>query len=190
MNYIHFKKNTKNSGFTLLETLVAISILVLAITATFTVAQNGLSSSLEARDQVVAFYLAQEAVEMVRNARDENSMTRISVPSTSWLAGLASQASDPCYFGKVCTVDAVTKTFVACPSGSGSCLNLTQDPVPQSATFGMYGQNQSWTQTNFNREISLSQSTTTELVVGVTVKWTKGLLTRTFKVNEIIRDWQ
>lgn len=190
MKFLLDQKTNIMKGFTLLETLVAISILILAITATFTVAQNGLSSSMEARDQVVAFYLAQEGIEMVRNRRDENSLARIGAPSTSWIDGLASQASDPCYFGKTCAVDTVTKTFSACPSGSGSCSPITQNTNPASPTYLMYGQDVSWTATNFNREINLSQSTTTELIIKVTVKWTRGLLTRTFNVSEIIRDWQ
>lgn len=188
MNYL--RTNKKNTGFTLLETLVAISILIIAITGTFGVAQNSLSSSYEARDQVVAFYLAQEAVEMVRNLRDENSLARINDPTISWIAGLAAQPSDPCYFGKTCAVDAVIKTFSTCPSGRNSCYPIFQDTNPQSPTYRKYGQNASWTQTNFNREINLSQATTTELAVEVTMRWTKGLLTRTFIVNEIIRDWQ
>ena len=186
----YLAQSKKEQGFTLLETLVAISILVLAITATFSVAQNGLSSSMEARDQVIAFYLAQEAVEMVRNKRDENSLTRIGTPSTHWLSGIAEQVSDPCYFGKVCTVDAVSKVFTACPGGTGTCANVYQDTNNQSNTFGLYSQNTAWTQTNFNREISLSQATSTEMTISVTVKWVRGLLTRTFTVQEIIRDWQ
>ncbi len=190
MKFLFAKKIEHNRGFTLLETLVAISILIIAITATFTVAQNGLSGSMEARDQVVAFYLAQEAVEMIRNIRDENSLMRTTVPSTNWITGLSSQVSDACYFGKACTVDVASKVFTACPSGPGSCPNITQDTRIQSATYLMYGQNVVWTPTNFKREITLSQATTTELVIGVSVSWTKGLLTRTFKASAIIRDWQ
>ncbi len=191
MNYPSQQNKIRTKGFTLLETLVAISILVVAITATFSVAQNGLSSAMEARDQVVAFYLAQEGIEMVRNRRDENSLTRIGTPATSWIAGLASQAGDPCYFGKTCAVDATTNLFSTCPSGSGSCYPITQDTSSQaSPTYLMYGQNAGWAATKFNREINLTQATSTELIVKVTVTWTRGLLTRTFNVSEIIRDWQ
>jgi type II secretory pathway pseudopilin PulG len=61
------KKKTTHAGFTLLETLVAVSVLMIAITATFTAAQSGLSAAIEAKDQVVAFYLAQEAVWDIRD---------------------------------------------------------------------------------------------------------------------------
>lgn len=187
-----FAKNNTDRGFTLLETLVAIAVLVLAITATFTAAQSGLSSSIEARDQIKAFYLAQEGIEMVRNLRDQNSLQRVGAPSTSWLTGLAAQVSDPCYFGKSCMVDATKDpltAFTTCSSPS-NCDNIREDLTSNSSTYGMYGYNPGWSQTNFNREIDLSQGTSTEVLVSVTMKWTRALLTRTFKVSEIIRDWQ
>jgi prepilin-type N-terminal cleavage/methylation domain-containing protein len=64
-----FKKNTirTSSGFTLIETLVAIFILVLATTGPLSFAQSGLRASFVARDQVVAFYLAQDAIETIKN---------------------------------------------------------------------------------------------------------------------------
>lgn len=183
MKHTLFQKK-KNAGFTLLETLVGVSILILAITATFTAAQSGLSSSIESRDQITAFFLAQEAVEMIRNIRDENSIQNI-----NWLTGVAAVVNDPCYFGQSCTVDAVTKVFTRC-SALGSCSNIRQDRTVSSPTYGMYGYNGSWTTTNFNRDIQLTSSTSTEVTVTVTMSWTKGILTRTFKVSEVVRDWQ
>jgi prepilin-type N-terminal cleavage/methylation domain-containing protein len=183
-----YESITKKGGFTLLETLVAISILVIAITATFSAAQNGLSSALDVRDQITAFYLAQEAVEMVRNTRDSNSIERAenpaAIPAISWIKGLAENLSDPCAFGKVCIVDATNNVFTACPTGSGSCPNMRKD-----STAGLYGYNGSWNTTSFNREITLSPVNPTELVVEVTVTWGRST-TRSFTVNEVLRDWQ
>lgn len=200
MKTFHDKKITSASrekGFTLLETLVAISILVLSITATFTAAQSGLSAAVDSLDQVRATYLAQEAVEMVRNTRDSNSLARLITPSVSWMQGLAAQNTDPCYFGKACVVDATAPSgqpfFVACPTGPGSCSNISQDTNVADATYGMYGYasyHPTWTLTNFNREIDLSQGSAGEVIVSVTMKWNEGLVNRTFNISEVIRDWQ
>lgn len=66
------KLNLKNKkGFTLLEALVAISILMVAVTAPITIAQKGLSSAVYSKDQMIASYLAQDALEYVKNKRDE-----------------------------------------------------------------------------------------------------------------------
>jgi prepilin-type N-terminal cleavage/methylation domain-containing protein len=179
-------KNTHTrKGFTLLETLVAVSVLMIAITATFTAAQSGLSAAIEAKDQVVAFYLAQEAVESVRNVRDENAIN-----TRNWLFGISETVSDPCYFGKACTFDPPTRAFTACPSGPGTCTNLRQDTDTQSLTYGMYGYTGGWSATNFNREISFTSISSNEVLISVTVTWTKGLTTRSFRVRESLHNWQ
>ncbi len=59
------------SGFTLLEALVAISILMVAVAAPITIAQKGLASAVYSKDQMVAAYLAQDAIEYIKNRRDE-----------------------------------------------------------------------------------------------------------------------
>lgn len=58
------------TGFTLIETLVAISVLMLAIASPMTIAQNGLSTAMYAREKVVAEFLAQDAIEYVKYIRD------------------------------------------------------------------------------------------------------------------------
>lgn len=80
MNYpLKFKK-----GFTLVETMVAISILMLGILGPLSIASSGLRNSLFAKDQVTAYYLAQEGIEYVRYVRDDNYL----LERSNWLSGL------------------------------------------------------------------------------------------------------
>ena len=51
-------------GFTIIESLVAISILTLAITGATSAIQAGISSYTFSKDQIIAFYLAQEGENM------------------------------------------------------------------------------------------------------------------------------
>src|SRR3989338_503600 len=60
------------TGFTLIETLVAISLLTVAIVVPMSLVTKSLSTAYYARDQVTAFHLAQEAIEIVRHVRDNN----------------------------------------------------------------------------------------------------------------------
>src|SRR3989338_5395469 len=93
-------KNFKNNkAFTLVETLVAIGILSLSITATFTAVQNGIQNSTIAKDQTAAFYLAQEAMEFIKNKRNENTLNSISGGANNWLTGMSNLTGDPCWFG-------------------------------------------------------------------------------------------
>jgi type II secretory pathway pseudopilin PulG len=77
------KINTK--AFTLVETLVAISILITSIVAPLTIAAQSLFSARYSRDQVIATYLAQESVEMMRYLRDRNMIAILANSSGSWL---------------------------------------------------------------------------------------------------------
>jgi type II secretory pathway pseudopilin PulG len=73
----NFKKNKGlartcfRGGFTLLEALVATSILMVAISAPITIAQKGLSSAIFTKNQMIASYLAQDVIEYIKNKRDE-----------------------------------------------------------------------------------------------------------------------
>jgi type II secretory pathway pseudopilin PulG len=65
------RKFNLKKGFTLLEALVAISILMVAVSAPITIAQKGLASAVYSKDQMIASYLAQDAIEYVKNLRDQ-----------------------------------------------------------------------------------------------------------------------
>ena len=73
----------KARGFTILETLIAIFILTLSITGPMVFAQQGLRAAFLARDQITAFYLAQDVIEVVKNSRDENSLK-----NRDWMDGI------------------------------------------------------------------------------------------------------
>jgi prepilin-type N-terminal cleavage/methylation domain-containing protein len=89
-------------GFTLIEALVAISIILVGVTAAFTVAKFGIQSSSAIRNRVTAMFLAQEAMETVRALKDSN-IQKISwdEQSASWLdeisqVNLACSPDIPC----------------------------------------------------------------------------------------------
>ncbi len=67
-------KENKKRGFTILETMVAIFILVLSITGPMVFAQSGLRTAFLSRDQITAFFLAQDAIETIKNIRDDNGL--------------------------------------------------------------------------------------------------------------------
>ncbi len=59
-------------AFTIVETLVAITILMIAISGPLTAAFRAMTASVAARDQMTANFLAQDAIEYVRNVKDNN----------------------------------------------------------------------------------------------------------------------
>src|SRR3989344_6571680 len=60
-----------NAGFTLVETLLAVSLLSIAITAPIVLTMQALTSAYYARDQITASHLAQEGLEAVHAVRDQ-----------------------------------------------------------------------------------------------------------------------
>lgn len=66
-------KNMHKNGFTLIETLVAISILMIAIAGPLTVANKAYTSAQDARNQTIAYNLAQEGLEYINNIKSNNT---------------------------------------------------------------------------------------------------------------------
>jgi prepilin-type N-terminal cleavage/methylation domain-containing protein len=161
----------QNFGFTLVETLVAIAILSLSVMATSAAVQNGLSVSYYARDEVTAYYLIQEAVEYVRNIRDQNALSNISSISSggagvNWLTNISLNSGDPCYFGKFCVIDAPQNTMTTCPTSSSasSCPYLNQ------TANGLFSYS-AGTTSKFKRTLQINQINANEIVLTVSVSW-------------------
>lgn len=70
MQIPHTTLRRDTEGFTLVETLVAVTILVMVIIAPLTIAQRGMQNAYFAGDQTTAVYLAQEAIEHIQGLRD------------------------------------------------------------------------------------------------------------------------
>ena len=85
-------RGSEKGGFTIIETLVAITVLMIAIAGPLVVASQGLFGADVARDQMIASYLAQESLEGVKNIRDNNIYN-----GSAWLTGISScTKTNPC----------------------------------------------------------------------------------------------
>src|SRR3989338_3611481 len=67
-------QTTNNSGFTIIETLVALSIFTTSILAIFAVVPPGLSGVNYVKNKLTASYLAEEAIDLVRAYRDSGNL--------------------------------------------------------------------------------------------------------------------
>lgn len=174
------KKNER--AFTLIETLVAVSLLSIAIVAPMSLTAQSLSAAYYARDQITAFHLAQEAIESVRHARDHNILENALGNQADLLAGIPSTTGEPF------TVDTRNDNMELCPPDA--CPPLQTDPNPAQSTF--YGYDPSWTNTRFTRtvEAEFVGSSTDEVRVSVTVSWRTGSYqTRSFTISENLYRW-
>ena len=63
-----------NDGFTLVESLVAIAVFTVGISAAIFVIQQSFTVGSRVKNKIIAAYLAQEGIEVIRNIRDRNWM--------------------------------------------------------------------------------------------------------------------
>ncbi len=164
----------KNKGFSIVEALVAISVLLVSIAGPMTIAQKGLTTANIARDQITAFYLGQEAIEYIRYMRDTNRTN-----GQLWTNGFT-QCIDA-----VCTVDTTKEELDICIGGIGTCDNVRND-----SSTGLYGHDALWDETRFNREFTISQTGPAEIAIDVVVTWNMGNLTRDITLHEVLFNWQ
>lgn len=187
-------KNFK-SGFTLIETLVAVSVLAFAFIGPLTLGYYSIKSDAAAKNQLTAFFLAQDAMEYIRNRRDTNFLQRPLIP---WLSGM-SQCIDnrpPPFNTTYCRVDTTqpqdppsiappgyTNGAIATCSGAG--CGLLYRPSD-----GLYN-HLSGNNTIFIRTVQISDVALNpdEKKVKITISWTERTGTKSFTLEEHLFNW-
>ncbi len=173
-------------GFTLIEMLVAVSILTTAIAGPLTIASKSLTSAMVAKDQVTAFLLAQDAVEYIRFVRDSNKLK-----GADWLTGAGGSASGidltSCKSSSGCYVDSTEHA----PSAPQAC-GATCDVLQYSTAQGRYTYSTTNTApTIYTRTVTMTSLFDYEAKLTVVVAWKDtGSNTRSVTVTENIFDWQ
>lgn len=173
------RKINNQKGFTLLETIVAVYILSTVVVAGFTAAFVSISSSIHAKNQVTAFYLAQDVFDYIRHQRDINVVD----PDTgNWLEGLGSCVGINSY----CSIDTSTNFISTINEEGGGPLYLTNGGIFTHSDSGN-------SPTNFRRVININEiASGQEATIEITVSWTQGANERSFRsvssiFNSIIR---
>lgn len=166
-------------GFTLVETLVAITIIALALVGPFAAVQQALNASRSARDQLIASSLAQEGLEYVRSVRDGNYLYNLANPgaTVSWLYGVDGTGGSTNCVAADCVIDAT--------QGTRSTI-IT--PLYISAT-GIYNQQASGTVSPFTRSVRITTVSATEVRVTVTMSWMTKNIPYTTSVSETLNNW-
>jgi len=180
------------TGFTLIEALVAVTILTLAVAGPLVTANRAVVSAQTSRDQLTASYLAQEGIEYVHMVRD-NAFLATYPPgnsSTAWTNFLSSvsQCDATTNSTRACTFDPVNGFSTSCTLDS-SCgpLYLT-NATPQRFVRTSLPE---YTQTIFTRTVQVFQDNpTSDARVTSQVSWTYHGTTYSVRLTEHLTPWQ
>lgn len=124
---MHITKHTK--GYSLVEVLVAIAILLLALVGPMTIAAKGIQSASYVREQTTALYLAQEGLEAFTSMRNSASNLALSSsnPASAWDWASIS-ALDECKAANGCNLDFEDSTpvdsIIPCTNAVGAGCEL------------------------------------------------------------------
>jgi len=171
-----------NRGFTLIETLVAVIIFTFSIVGIIVITGQGISDANIAKNRLVASYLSQEGIEIIRSVRDSNSFD---TSGNGW--DNFNLATAPCAGVDGCTVDYSTVVSSA-PNPIGPCPSGGCQIAYNTGT-GYYEVDLSGVPHLFQRIVHLSMIGTDEVQVTSTVTWTQGTLERHVTVVENIFNW-
>ena len=179
----NWQLKARAAGFTLIETLVAISLLSVAIVAPMSLTAQSLASAYYARDQITAFYMAQEAIEALRSIRDAQILQIAQSADASSINIFGPLPLDDEPF----TID--TRNAVAAQAIT-VCPGRICPPLQTDGT--LYGYDPSWANTNFTRTVRarLIGSGQDEVRVSVTITWQTGAFqSRSFSISENLYRW-
>ena len=164
----------QSKGFTVLEVITAIFILTVGVGAALSLMNQTLATGSVVEQTLIASYLAQEGIEIVRNIRDTTWLEKRNNPSLAWDEYLQINAA-----GWEADYDSQTLNPY-----SDTSLNI------ESATgFYGYGPADPQAQTKFKRKITIEKPQTDEIKVNVEIIWQERGRTHSFTVLEYITNW-
>lgn len=169
-------RNCKNlsGGFSLLEALIAISVLTVALLGVYNLVSFGVSRAVFAKNQNIAFFLAQEGQEYINNYRLNNFLN----PEKDWLDNLG-----PCW-AQGCYVDAVNNEIKNMETCSGDCSIIKFD-----SAIGYNYASGSQTPAKFKREIKIQRYGNDEIKVEVKMLWNEFNQEKSFVLEDSLFNW-
>jgi len=170
-------------GQTLVEALVALSILTVGFVGIVTLLTKSFQLNRTTSNDTQATYLAAEGIEVTKNLIDHDVYEQLSGNSNySW--GSCFPYSGSWYYYPIDYETTDCKSLVSPPSKSPPNTPLYFDPTTHTFSTNSFGTNP----TNFVRNIKVTNNGE-ELDVQSTVTWTNGSLGNTITLEDHFYNW-
>ncbi len=163
-------KKNKSNGFTLVEVLVALTILTVGLIPAFEQATTAIALSGSIRNSLIASNLAEEGVEVIRAIRDDN-----------WFAGKN--------FTDLATILSVCQSGCLVQYDTETPMSLNGNPpIKIDPTTGLY-QYSTGADTAFRREITVTVVSQHEIKILANITWQEQSGLKTYSVEYHLFDW-
>lgn len=173
---MHFLQ-TKTAGYSLVEVLVAVTILLLSIVGPMTIAAKGIQTGRFVGEQTTATYLAQEGVETVMAYRNQYALEQYQAGTFDkadmwgWVGESVSTPVSVCFSANGCNLEWRGDSIVATPCTSSCVLRYTDDIGYRSR----FTTSEPGTDSPYTRVIKLTARGAGEVDVVSTVTWNTNL---------------
>ncbi len=199
MKYFLTQKNISQRGFTLVETLLALSIFSISVLSMMIVLSKGISDTDYAQNKIIATYLAQEGIETMRNMRDTYILYSTPV-GAGWATFLGRLAGANCNAnsGQGCFYNDENLVFTdpAQPITNPSYVplngcNANCPMLLYSSTTGKYNYASGGVSSGFRRKITSSTAGLglDEVKISSTVYFTHKSTTYNVTITENLFNW-
>lgn len=168
-------KRVHARGFTIIEAFVGITILLIGIVGPLVLVNTNFQAGRFSRDQITAYYLAQEAIEVVREIRDENFLE-----GDSWLTGL-----NACTSSNGCRIDGRAQGASAILGCGVGC----EQPLRLNRSTGEYSYRSGDEETRFYRYVRITDNNLSQATVTVYVGFDTGRYEQEYTTVDYLRNW-
>lgn len=173
-------KLTKKNGFTLMEVMIAITVLLVGVTGLTALTHYVATNVNVSVNQLIAANLAQEGVEAIRNRREH-------LKDDKWAGWYGASGVGDEYRVEIDMSAPYDSPFTIEPRASKLPENFF--PLYYDSSSGAYNHIGVGEKTIFNRKITVNTLSSTEKQVITEVWWTERGQTRSFLIENRLHFW-
>ena len=188
MEFFKRKINTKiqlsqNSGFTLIETIVAVLVLTISLSALLNLTASSAVTARYSRNDITVNYLLQEVIDFIRNDRDTLAFQGNS-DGEGWTRFINKYYS--CFSPKSCIIEPIKETnqINEC---SGDCPFLNYIDNPSDTGFYTYDPG---VESIFQRTVKMSNVNPDEIKIEVIINWDNNGVNKSRTMTSNLLNWQ
>lgn len=188
MHYLSKIQPANSKGFTLVETLVAIGILLVSVSAVMGLINQGIVSSRLQRDRLTATYLAADAVDFIRAHRDSYWLANPDNTFNEWTNSSDIQDCRSSGSNSGCEID--TRPGI---DSISKCSSECNNPLDYNSETHLYGYGNG-SESKFIRSIEIERSKPSppdwgEVKITAEVTWQNGDQTESIVLEEWLYGW-